>query len=44
MNLSPYSPEFNPIELWWSELKSFLRRFKPTRAKMVDIILATALL
>ena len=20
--LSPYSPDFNPIELWWSELKS----------------------
>ncbi|MDJ0554029.1 MAG: transposase [Microcoleaceae cyanobacterium MO_207.B10] len=44
LNLSPYSPDFNTIELWWSELKSFLRRFKPTTAKMVDIILATALL
>ena len=21
--LSPYSPDFNPIELWWSQLKSF---------------------
>jgi putative transposase len=20
--LSPYSPDFNPIELWWSQLKS----------------------
>jgi transposase len=25
--LSPYSPDFNPIELWWSQLKSFLRSF-----------------
>jgi transposase len=25
--LSPYSPDFNPIELWWSQLKSFLRGF-----------------
>ncbi len=40
LNLSPYSPDFNPIELWCPELKSFLRRFKPTTAKMVDIILA----
>ena len=25
--LSPYSPDFNPIELWWSQLKSLLRSF-----------------
>ena len=25
--LSPYSPDFNPIELWWSQLKSLLRQF-----------------
>ena len=29
LNLSPYSPDFNPIELWWSQLKSFLRQFSP---------------
>ena len=23
LNLSPYSPDFNPIELWWSQLKAF---------------------
>ena len=22
--LSPYSPDFNPIELWWSQLKSLM--------------------
>ncbi|NJO42428.1 MAG: IS630 family transposase [Cyanobacteria bacterium CRU_2_1] len=41
--LSPYSPDFNPIELWWSQLKSFLRGFSPTTTKMVDTIIALAL-
>ena len=27
LNLSPYSPDFNPIEHWWSQLKSFLYQF-----------------
>ena len=43
LNLSPYSPDFNPIELWWSQLKAFLRKFSPTTTLMVDILLATAL-
>ncbi len=43
LNLSLYSPDFNPIELWWSQLKSFLRRFSPTKTKMVDVLIATAL-
>ena len=33
LNLSPYSPDFNPIELWWSQLKSFLRQFSPSTPK-----------
>jgi len=41
--LSPYSPDFNPIELWWSQLKSFLRMFSPTTTKMVDQIISVAL-
>lgn len=41
--LSPYSLEFNPIEHWWSQLKAFLRQFSPTTAKMVDVLIATAL-
>ena len=40
---SPYSPEFNPIEHWWSQLKAFLRQFSPTNLTMVDILIATAL-
>ena len=31
--LSPYSPEFNPIEHWWSQLKAFLRKFSPKTPK-----------
>ena len=42
-SLSPYSPNFNPIELWWSQLKSFLRSFVPTTTLMVDKIIAVAL-
>jgi transposase len=41
--LSPYSPDFNPIELWWSQLKSFLRRFAPTTTEMIDRLIAIAL-
>ena len=41
--LSPYSPDFNPIELWWSQLKFLLRQFSPTSTKMVDTIIAVAL-
>ncbi|MEQ9469429.1 MAG: transposase [Roseitalea porphyridii] len=41
--LSPYSPDFNPIELWWSQLKSFVLGFTPTTSSMIDKILAVAL-
>jgi transposase len=27
--LSPYSPEYNPIELAWSKFKQFIKRIKP---------------
>jgi transposase len=43
ISLSPYSPDFNPIELWWSQLKSFLRSFTPATTEMVDRIIAVAL-
>lgn len=41
--LSPYSPEFNPIEHWWSQLKAFLRLFSPTTASGVDGLIGIAL-
>lgn len=41
--LSPYSPDFNPIERWWSQLKSFLRVFSPKTPEMIDRIIAVAL-
>ncbi len=40
---SPYSPDFNPIEHWWSQLKAFLRQFSPTTSKIVDILIAIVL-
>ena len=41
--LSPYSPDFNPLEHWWSQLKSCLRIFAPTTTLMIDRIIAVAL-
>jgi putative transposase len=41
--LSPYFRDFNPIEIWWSQLKCFLRKFAPTNAFMIDRIIAVAL-
>ena len=38
INLSPYSPDFNPIEHWWSQLKAFIRTFSPKTTKMVDVL------
>lgn len=43
LNLSSYSPDFNPIELWWSQLKYFLRSFAPTTTEMVDKLISLAL-
>ena len=41
--LYPYSPDFNPIEMWWSQLKSFLRMFSPKTPEMIDRIVAVAI-
>jgi transposase len=43
INISPYSPDFNPIEHWWSQLKSFIKTFSPRTTEMVDILIAVAL-
>lgn len=40
--LSPYSPDFNPIELLWSQMKSFLRRFCPQTFDAVTKLLHVA--
>ena len=34
--LSPYSPEFNPIEHLWWELKALLRKFIPQSVQIVE--------
>ncbi|HBR00045.1 MAG TPA: IS630 family transposase, partial [Cyanobacteria bacterium UBA11691] len=41
--LSPYSPDFNPIEMWGSQLKSFIMDFSPTTPAMIDTLLAVTL-
>jgi transposase len=43
INLSPYSPDFNSLELWWSELKYFLGKFSPITTKVIDTLIAVAL-
>jgi transposase len=43
INLSPYSPDFNPIEHWWSQLKAFIKTFSPQTTQMVDTLIAVAL-
>ena len=37
--LSPNSPEFNPIEHLWWELKAWLRRFVPRSVQIVEKLL-----
>lgn len=37
--LSPYSPEFNPIEHWWWELKAFIRQFVPKTREAIEGLL-----
>jgi transposase len=43
INLSSYSPDFNPIEHWWSQLKAFIKTFSPKTTQMVDVLIAVAL-
>ena len=42
--LSPYSPEFNPIEHLWSQLKMFLRKFSPKTIEAVEQLLKIAII
>ena len=39
--LPRYSPDFNPIEMLWSVLKSFVRKFKPPSLPVMQIVLKT---
>ena len=40
--LPPYSPDFNPIENLWSQIKSHLRRLAPRTADELLLAVATA--
>ncbi|WP_144427508.1 transposase [Nostoc piscinale] len=42
--LSPYSPEFNPIEHLWWQLKAFIRKFSPHNKFAVEQLLALGVL
>lgn len=42
--MSPYSPDFNPIEMLWSQLKAFLRSFAPKTLETIDKLLNIAIL
>ena len=39
--LPRYSPDFNPIEMLWSVLKAFIRKFKPPSLTAIHIVLKT---
>lgn len=41
--LPPYSPDFNPIELMWSKIKTFLRAAKARTRQELDQAIADAL-
>ena len=40
--LPPYSPDFNPIEMMWSKIKSLLRKWKARTSDMLDFFLLKA--
>ena len=40
--LPPYSPDFNPIEMMWSKIKTFLRKTKARSTKMLMKAIANA--
>jgi transposase len=42
--LPVYSPEFNPIEMMWSVLKSFIRQFHDSPVKNIQSIIQASLL
>jgi transposase len=41
--LPPYSPDFNPIELCWSKIKTFLRAAKAHTREALDAAVTRAL-
>lgn len=41
--LPPYSPEFNPIEMMWSQLKSFVRKFRTKTMEALEKVIEVAI-
>ncbi|QUS59439.1 transposase [Synechocystis sp. PCC 7339] len=42
--LPRYSPDFNPIEHFWWELKAFIRRFRPQDEESVENLAAIGII
>lgn len=40
--LPPYSPDFNPIEMMWSKIKTYLRKTKARSSKALDEAISAA--
>jgi transposase len=40
--LSPYSPDYNPIELMWNKIKTFVRYCRPRNAKILQSVVKEA--
>jgi transposase len=40
--LPPYSPDFNPIEMMWSKVKTYLRKVKARTSEFLETALAEA--
>ena len=40
--LPPYSPDFNPIEMMWSKIKSLLRKWKARTSDVLDSFILKA--
>lgn len=40
--LPPYSPDFNPIEMMWSKIKSLLRKWKPRDIQSLHSLISKA--
>jgi len=41
--LPPYSPDFNPIEMMWSKIKTYLRKAKAGTNELLETAIAEAL-
>ena len=41
--LSPYSPDFSPIELCWSKVKNYIKTLEPRTFPLLEEVISEAL-